>query len=96
MGNVMALRKEHKDRYAAQGQARRHRVHPQGDGRRAAPDGQRRDRRRQIIYRGASTSAALSAYPTAMVFVIKNADHLSVRGVAIALEDLAARAGARS
>ena len=96
MGNVMALRKEHKDRYAAQGvklsvtafilkaTAAALREHPMVN---AAISGD------QIIYRGAvNLGCAVSVPDGLMVPVIKNADHLSVRGVAIALEDLAARA----
>ena len=96
MGNVMALRKEHKDRYAAQGvklsvtafilkaTATALREHPMVN---AAISGD------QIIYRGAvNLGCAVSVPDGLMVPVIKNADHLSVRGIAIALDDLATRA----
>ena len=87
MGNVMALRKEHKDRYAAQG----------GEAQRpafilkataaalprtmvnAAISGD------QIIY-GAVNLGCASSVPDGLMVPVQDADHLSVHGVAIVEE----------
>jgi 2-oxoglutarate dehydrogenase E2 component (dihydrolipoamide succinyltransferase) len=96
MGNVMDLRKAHKARFAAEGvklsvtafilkaTATALRQHPMVN---ASVSGD------QMIYRGAvNLGCAVSVPDGLMVPVIKNADHLSVRGIAIALDDLATRA----